>query len=252
MFIFISKLSLWSILVGPLGLRTFWSLKSTGGYGFCAETIIFQGNKVSIIVDDVLAIFKTSQILTLDNMWGQFSSRHVETCGAATRILGWLHQCHDYPDSKVHGANMGPTWVLSAPGGPHIGPISLAIRVLMAWLLASPGYQWPYHWLLKINGSFTPLGRIKTIWIISVLGNCKQWKYILTFLAINFAWLDLIVCCNTIFQYQNISPWMYSYIIYMPSSLSLPSILRIKVNYRSNIFQIIWYIGQTKKKTQFT
>ena len=34
---------------------------------------------------------------------------------------------HD-PDSKVHGANMGPTWVLSAPGGPHVGPINFAIR----------------------------------------------------------------------------------------------------------------------------
>ena len=33
------------------------------------------------------------------------------------------------PDSKVHGANMGPTWVLSAPGGPHVCPINLAIRV---------------------------------------------------------------------------------------------------------------------------
>ena len=28
----------------------------------------------------------------------------------------------NYPDSKVHGADMGPTWVLSAPDGPHIGP----------------------------------------------------------------------------------------------------------------------------------
>ena len=34
----------------------------------------------------------------------------------------------DIPDSKVHGANMGPTWVLSAPDGPHIGPMNLAIR----------------------------------------------------------------------------------------------------------------------------
>ena len=33
-----------------------------------------------------------------------------------------------YPDSKVHGANMGPTWVLAAPDGPHVGPMSLAIR----------------------------------------------------------------------------------------------------------------------------
>ena len=24
------------------------------------------------------------------------------------------------PDSKIHGANMGPTWVLSAPGGSHM------------------------------------------------------------------------------------------------------------------------------------
>ena len=31
-------------------------------------------------------------------------------------------------NSKVHGANMGPTWVLSAPDGPHVGPINLAIR----------------------------------------------------------------------------------------------------------------------------
>ena len=51
-------------------------------------------------------------------------------------------QCHSYmcpfmysinvdnvtPDSKVHGANMGPTWVLSAPDGPHVGPMNLAIR----------------------------------------------------------------------------------------------------------------------------
>ena len=32
------------------------------------------------------------------------------------------------PDNKVHGANMGPTWLLSAPDGPHVGPMNLAIR----------------------------------------------------------------------------------------------------------------------------
>ena len=30
-------------------------------------------------------------------------------------------------DSKVHGANMGPIWVLSAPDGPHVGPMNFAI-----------------------------------------------------------------------------------------------------------------------------
>ena len=34
-----------------------------------------------------------------------------------------------YPDSKIPGANMGPTWVLSAPDGPHVGSRNLVIRV---------------------------------------------------------------------------------------------------------------------------
>ena len=34
-----------------------------------------------------------------------------------------------FPDSKVHAANMGPIWVLSAPDGPHVGPMNLALRV---------------------------------------------------------------------------------------------------------------------------
>ena len=37
---------------------------------------------------------------------------------------------HNLPDSKVHGANMGPTWVLSAPDGPHVGPMNLAIKAI--------------------------------------------------------------------------------------------------------------------------
>ena len=32
------------------------------------------------------------------------------------------------PDNEVHGADMGPTWGLSAPDGPHVGPMNLAIR----------------------------------------------------------------------------------------------------------------------------
>ena len=35
------------------------------------------------------------------------------------------------PDSKVHVANMGPTWVLSAPDGPHVGPMNLAIGMIL-------------------------------------------------------------------------------------------------------------------------
>ena len=54
----------------------------------------------------------------------------VKTISTACTIS--LSRCDvqsKYPDSKVYGANMGPTWVLSAPDGPHVGPMNLAIRV---------------------------------------------------------------------------------------------------------------------------
>ena len=38
-----------------------------------------------------------------------------------------LPRTYNGPDNKVHGANMGPTWVLSAPGGSHVGLTNLAI-----------------------------------------------------------------------------------------------------------------------------
>ena len=31
------------------------------------------------------------------------------------------------PDSKVHGANMGPIWGRQDPGGHHVGPMNFAI-----------------------------------------------------------------------------------------------------------------------------
>ena len=47
-------------------------------------------------------------------------------------------RCHDYmlrtssaiiSDNRVHGANMGPIWGRHGPGGPHVGPMNLAIWV---------------------------------------------------------------------------------------------------------------------------
>ena len=42
-----------------------------------------------------------------------------------------LIQIETCSDSKVRGANMGPTWVLLAPDEPHVGPMNLAIRVII-------------------------------------------------------------------------------------------------------------------------
>ena len=34
-----------------------------------------------------------------------------------------------FPDNKVHGAKVGPTWGRQDPGGPHVGHMNFAIWV---------------------------------------------------------------------------------------------------------------------------
>ena len=46
-------------------------------------------------------------------------------------LMPWVSVLADHqepcPDSMVHGANMGPIWGRQDPGGPHVGPMNLAI-----------------------------------------------------------------------------------------------------------------------------
>ena len=42
-----------------------------------------------------------------------------------------MHWAYPFPDSKVHGANMGPIWGRQVPGGPHVGPMNFAIWVIV-------------------------------------------------------------------------------------------------------------------------
>ena len=39
----------------------------------------------------------------------------------------------DNPDSKIHGANMGPIWGRQDPSGPHVGPMNFAIWEYLYW-----------------------------------------------------------------------------------------------------------------------
>ena len=42
-------------------------------------------------------------------------------------IYEWTKSYKYNPNSKVHGANMGPIWDRQGPGGPHVGPMNFAI-----------------------------------------------------------------------------------------------------------------------------
>ena len=67
---------------------------------------------------------KVSQKMLKFIGWGKLSN-------VCSRQTIFLTRSQQWPDSKVHGANMGPTWDLSAPDGPHVGPTNLAIGVIL-------------------------------------------------------------------------------------------------------------------------
>ena len=75
------------------------------------------------------------------------------------------------PDSKVHGANMGPIWGRQDPGGPHVGPMNFDIWEYMwnavvsfylipknAHIRQSISRLWRGYQISAIPGNLEPLG----------------------------------------------------------------------------------------------
>ena len=67
---------------------------------------------------------------------------HVKCCKRAWFFLGWwcMYMAVSQtliditsPDSKVHGAYVGPTRGRQDPGGPHVGPMIIAIWASYIW-----------------------------------------------------------------------------------------------------------------------
>ena len=61
-----------------------------------------------------------------------FADMMMMTDAMPYKPVNWATISLDYPDSKVHGANMGPIWGRQDPGGPHVGPMNFAIWVWFA------------------------------------------------------------------------------------------------------------------------
>ena len=68
---------------------------------------------------------KPHEILRIDRI----VNRDICTCSILYTFDATCH-IEIYPDSKVHGANMGPIWGRQDPVGPHVGPMNFAIWVL--------------------------------------------------------------------------------------------------------------------------
>ena len=88
-----------------------------------------------------------SQVIAIEHHCPPTSSTGGKNSDKMQRLdkAEWLSRSHNsdrdipypsfprdiYPDSKVHGANMGPIWGRQDPGGSHVGPMNFAIWVLL-------------------------------------------------------------------------------------------------------------------------
>ena len=107
----------------------------------------------------------------------------------------------NFPDSKVHGANMGPIWGRQDPGGPHVGPMNFAIWVIMAQV---PLKQ---HWHIWATPSPLCLASVRA----------SVYKYSLYVLAvILFLWLCIrwshFLKASSVLFYDEIRPNMTIYL----------------------------------------
>ena len=82
----------------------------------------------NIVINVAIEIFCLESICMLPVCWIECIENRLHDSMLLVYQPNWKKK-KNYPDSKIHGANMGPTWVLSAPDGPHVGPMNLAIWV---------------------------------------------------------------------------------------------------------------------------
>ena len=87
-----------------------------------------------------------------------------------SNLLGLWHSLEYNPDSKVHGADMGPTWGQQDPGGPHVGPLYLIWeynKKCSIYQLSKCLWKFDFQ-----NYSHMPLGTlVKVVVIIGTLKN---------------------------------------------------------------------------------
>ena len=94
------------------------------------EIKIFINNFEYLLIEDKCTLASHRQWCSLICVNATFRQTLTLVTGACLSSDFRLVSERNYTDSKVHGANVGPTWVLSAPDRPHVGPMNLAIRVV--------------------------------------------------------------------------------------------------------------------------
>ena len=81
------------------------------------------------------------------------------------------------PNSKVYGANMGPTWCWRDPDGPHIAPMNLAIWELMTWKRFPHYCPFGCEWTGGFHYKGPPMRNVSTLSAPLPFWMCMDWWF---------------------------------------------------------------------------
>ena len=111
------------------------------------------------------------------------------------------HNPYVLPDSKVHEANMGPTWVLSAPDGPYVGPMNLAMRVILAMYRDLIYRQLPHApWFDIFDPEWTTIFHMY-LWDMVTTCSCKSFLGGWTMISSWNKQLETFYCFDSLWLY---------------------------------------------------
>ena len=121
---------------------------------FSVKSVVLRGSLVSW---QLLLYNSRIQFCTRFEKNGRTVASHISA--ALLAISSW----HIIPDSKVYGANMGPTLRQQDPGGPHVGPM---IFCYLGYSMENVSFGWSQvlFWWYIHGGLLYLLILINSLW----------------------------------------------------------------------------------------
>ena len=110
----------------------------------------------------------------------EVSLKYIFVKSPRTNLLQKVKYVITTPDSKVHGAYMGPTWGRQDPGGPHVGLMELATRDHV-----SNQY---YHERIQSKKSILMIYALDMMYLLAAIFFAVRWYFMGTIYA-----LDMII-----------------------------------------------------------
>ena len=89
---------------------------------------------------------------------------------------------YQIPDSKIHGANMGPIWGQQVPGGPHAGPMNYIILGHKVGLVMNIEGNQLFGWrFLTDRAELFKFDKIHCVFVIHYTSFADQFSYQIMF-----------------------------------------------------------------------